>query len=273
LPEGVEDVGGVSKLSNTQYSVAPVYEKTMRPSGDPSSPLFLSCEPIIFDADMEPPYHDRDVHCFNPVLLETPNTIADREFENHLFAPTTAHPVLGTVSCLSPVDLSLKHNRSSEDLAGTPSPRSDMLSDSPSHNSSTNSPHGHLRNDSLASNNSGTYTHDTMIPISPPPWPSSDGFFMPDEPLFGSDIVTAAPGCSIPTEEDLESSNRAMDSAFDFDSAASSPSPLKMDSATDAKLKVNPLRMPLRGSPSAKKQVLETSSPSPVSLSFSVPHA
>ena len=245
----------------------------MRPSGDSSSPLFSSREPIIFDADMDTPYQDRDVHCFNPVLLETPSIIAGREFDDHLFAPTTGGPVLGPVPCLSPAELSLKqHDRSPQNLEGTPSPPSDMLSDSLSNNSSTNSPSSHVRNDSLVSTNSATYTHDTMIAFSPPPWPSSDGFSMPDEPLFGTDVDMTAPDCSIPTEEDLELSNRAMDSAFDFDSAASSPSPLKMDSIADTKSKTNALRTPFRSSPGAHNKVAETNSSSPVSLPYPFPH-
>ena len=222
---------------------------------------------------MDTPYQDRDAHSFNPVLLETPSTIADREFENHLFASTTGDPVLGPVPCLSPAELSLKqHDRSPQTLAGTPSSPSDMLSDSPSHNSSTNSPSGHMRNDSLASNNSATYTGNAMVTFSPPPWPSSDGFSMSDEPLFGPDVDMAATGCTIPTDEDLESSNRAMDSAFDFDSAASSPSPLKTDSMTDAKPKTSSLTTPFRCSAGVHNQVVEINSSSPVSLLLPLPH-
>lgn len=62
-------------------------------------------------------------------------------------------------------------------------------------------------------------------------WTNPDLESVKEEPLFGLDSSSLQPmNNGFPSmTDDLESSNKAMDAAFDFESAASSPSPLKTD--------------------------------------------
>ena len=62
-----------------------------------------------------------------------------------------------------------------------------------------------------------------------------------EEPLFGLDSSLQPMDNGLPMDGDLEFSNKAMDAAFDFESAASSPSLLKADVTPQPKLQKSQL--------------------------------
>ena len=81
-----------------------------------------------------------------------------------------------------------------------------------------------------------------------------------EESLFGLDLSLPNLDGAFPTDTDLESSNKAMDAAFDFESAASSPSPLKSESAQPRIAKRSKSQMRSVSSTSARHSASSVSS-------------
>jgi hypothetical protein len=78
-------------------------------------------------------------------------------------------------------------------------------------------------------------------------WINSElGSMKEETSMFGFDPSLPAMEGVFPVEADLESSNKAMDAAFDFESAASSPSALKTDSTAQPKIQKR-LKSQMRG--------------------------
>ncbi|KKZ62950.1 hypothetical protein EMCG_02660 [[Emmonsia] crescens] len=240
----------------------------MWPPSNPSSPVFPHLEPVIVDGEMENPYGDGDTNCFDPAVLESTASNGAEGFDDLFLRPSTATQASNSTSCLSPARLmKAGHQHSSANFAATHSPLSDTRSDSPedsSHSSSADSPPGHLRNGSLTSNNSAVFSQNSTAGerFSTPGWPSLDDFTVGDLPLFGQINGTPSFNSDYTLDTDLETSNKAMSSAFDFDSAASSPSPLKMEITPETNINTqqskknfptsaNPFYF--RGSPDASK--------------------
>ncbi|KAL2365759.1 hypothetical protein RJZ56_001360 [Blastomyces dermatitidis] len=239
----------------------------MWPPSDPSSPLFPHLEPVILDGDMENPYVDGNMKCFDPAVLQSSGTNGGDGFDDIFLRPSTATQESNSTSCLSPARLmKAGHQPSTANFAETHSPLSDTRSDSPqasSHSSSADSPLGHLRTGSLASNNSAVFSQHSGAGerFSTPGWPSLDDFTVGDSPLFGQTNDTPSFNGDYILDTDLETSNKAMSSAFDFDSAASSPSPLKMEIAPETNLKSQRPKKVFRGPSNTINQVIESNSP------------
>jgi hypothetical protein len=84
-------------------------------------------------------------------------------------------------------------------------------------------------------------------------WGTQDYDHVKDESLFGFDASLPNLEGPYQAETDLESSNKAMDAAFDFESAASSPSPLKIGSTPQPRVQKGS-RSRLRGTPGSAKR-------------------
>ncbi|OJD19756.1 hypothetical protein AJ78_00255 [Emergomyces pasteurianus Ep9510] len=239
----------------------------MWPPSNPSSPVFPHIEPVIVDGEMDS-YGDGDINCFDPAVLESSTSTRADCFDDIFLRPSTTTQESNPASCLPPERLiKAGHQRSSATFAETHSPLSDTRSNSPedsSHSSSADSPPGHLRNGSLASNNSAIFSQNSGAGerFSTPGWrPSLDDFTVGDSPLFEQTEGSPPFNGDYILETDLETSNKAMSSAFDFDSAASSPSPLKMEIAPETNLKSQQPKAMFRGPSNTIHQVMESNSP------------
>lgn len=102
---------------------------------------------------------------------------------------------------------------------------SDSAGDNSSPGSSAESMRDHGRNSSVGSavHSDGAAKFDTDV------WFNTQAFTEKEDNLFGLDTDFTS---FDPKYTDIESSNRVMDSAFDFESAASSPMPLKNESSS-----------------------------------------
>ncbi|KAF3491929.1 ankyrin repeat protein [Arthroderma uncinatum] len=187
-------------------------------------------EPIIMDGDMDNIMDDRDTLCFDPSVLNASTPSLGRDFEDLFFRPSSAPQLSDAMSCLSPSEMP---NKSQNDVPPAGSTPSDTRSDSPedsSHSSSMDSPTGHLRNASLASNHSGLFSPDSAgTERYLPDWPNTEQLSLGEGAFLGQDSGSFSVRGDSVMDHDVEFSNKAMASAFDFDSAASSPSPLKME--------------------------------------------
>lgn len=172
----------------------------------------------------------------NPAALQASSSSAGQEFDD-IFSRTPASRAAEDANTyLSPSDLSMKRPYQGQDMLNQPrAPESDSASDSPdnsSRSSSSESPRNHIRETSVASTSSGVHSENAMgTRYSSNGWLNSDYMQMKDEPLFGLDTDIPPLDGTFAMDTDIESSNKAMDSAFDFESAASSPSPLKTEAA------------------------------------------
>ncbi|PGH04896.1 hypothetical protein AJ80_08445 [Polytolypa hystricis UAMH7299] len=236
----------------------------MSQSGDPSSSIFPRFEPVILE-EMENLYDDSDVRCFNPALLESTEQNSSRELDNMFFQTSSATNISRSASYISPSKLTSNGATSNPnaDFAESHSSPSDTRSDSPgdsSSSSSADSPPGHARTESLNSLHDAAFSPSTSEQF-PDGWPNSDDF--PGEnTFFGQVNRTPSLQDDFLMDTDIEISNKAMDSAFDFESAASSPSPLKLEPAAEPKAKPQPSRSIMQGPSSNIDQVMQSNSPS-----------
>lgn len=220
----------------------------MRRFGDRSAPVFSSFEPLIFD-EME---DNVDMHCFDPVVLDSPTPNDTREIDDMFF--TSSSTTTGPDSQISPNKLNKGGPSSSGAFVGSRSSPSDTRSDSPgdsSYSSSADSSRGHIQNGSLNSNNPATFSRGGAVTgqYIPDGWPNADDF--------------SIGGFAMDT--DIESSNKLMDSSFDFDSAASSPSPLKVETATEHSAKLHSPKQSFHAPSRSLDGARDAKSPSPVS--------
>ena len=217
----------------------------MQPPTEASSPKYRNVEPTIFDSDMENPL-DKGDFGFDPSFLGSSTPDASRQLEDLFLSPASTTRPSDSNSCLSPSDLTLNGNskESSAVTEPTPSYRSDTQSNSPadsSHGSSADSPMGHLRNPSVHSNSEifspGSVGGDRFLPNG---WSNAEDISAVHDDFFSQDNGASFLKGDFAVDGDIEMSNKAMASAFDFESAASSPSPLKMDTNTVAKTEPPP---------------------------------
>ncbi|EGC43438.1 ankyrin repeat protein [Histoplasma capsulatum var. duboisii H88] len=217
----------------------------MWPPNNSSSPIFRHPEPLIVDGDMEHLYGDGDMKCFDPSVLQASTPHEEDGFDDIFLRPSTATQPSNSTSCLSPARLiKAGHQRSSTKFPETQSPLSDTRSDSPE--DSTHSSQSSRAGDRF----------------STPAWPSLVDFTVGDSSLFGQTNDIPPFNGDYPLDTDLETSNKAMSSAFDFDSAASSPSPLKVEIAPETNHKSQQPNNMLRGPSNTINQVIESNSPS-----------
>ncbi|KAB8076842.1 hypothetical protein BDV29DRAFT_75073 [Aspergillus leporis] len=241
----------------------------MGPAEAASSPTFPALDPIVVDNDMENPYQDTNLDFLDSARLQMSSENAGRDFDD-LFAHSTSSRTVtesGSV-CLSPSDLSLKRPYQDQDTLQQPNlVKADSPAESPeasSRSSSSESPRDHLRNPSVASSTSAIQSESHMMPFgyTSEDWLNHDLGSVKEETLFGFDPASlSGMDNGFP---DLESSNKAMDAAFDFESAASSPSPLKTEPTpqpTSHKSLRTQFRSTSRSKRSASPQIPSTGSP------------
>ncbi|KAJ5204414.1 uncharacterized protein N7498_005293 [Penicillium cinerascens] len=174
------------------------------------------------DDEMETTFRNVNMDFLDPTKLDMPSETAGGAFDD-LFSHVTH-------SRSNAAPESSKHLLNQHPLRQPPAMAADSPAESPdnsSRSSSSESPRTHLRQASIASTNSAAHSEN---PLSATGFPSED-WMRPDLASVKEESpFTIEP--SYPMDgsfPDLESSNKAMDAAFDFESAASSPSPLKTD--------------------------------------------
>lgn len=211
-------------------------KRMMGPLETPSSPAFPVLDPIIVDDEMENAYRDSDMDFLDPSRLQMSSERAGREFDDFFpRAPSSRTVTESETSCLSPSELSIKKHYQSPDTLTQPHLlASDPPSDSPensSRSSSSESPRNHPSNQSFTSSNSPGNGESAILPFGySGDWINSDLVSVKDDMLFGLDSGAFA------VDADIESSNKVMDASFDFESAASSPSPLKTGATPQPKV-------------------------------------
>ena len=215
-------------------------------------PLFVNI-PSTISSNLKPPITDDGVDemessmengyidGLDPALLDPSAPDGTRDLEElFLQSSEPAQP-----SYLAPSELTRNKNvkKPSTDAAVNPaSYPSDAQSYSPadsSHASSADSPACHLRNTSLNSNHSGVFSPGSVDAKSfqTNGWSNGGDIAVNHDGYFGQNGDASFLKTDFSVDGDIELSNKAMDSAFVFDSAASSPSPLKMDSAAESTAK------------------------------------
>lgn len=231
----------------------------MRLSDAQSSPSFPVLEPIILDEEMDNLYGDRDAEFFDPSVLDD-SQHPDRDSENFLAGRSGNRAISDSLTSIAPSQLGVKQPYKETNPAKQPPnpPPPESLSDSPGNSSgscSSTSSGNHLRQESFNSSASGAFAESPMFAKQyPPSWSGTE------DPMLGLDTeINSLPGgFSIGT--DIESSNKAMDSAFDFDGAASSPSPLKSEPTPPAESQTVSPRMQLSNTAKVSNQASHTKS-------------
>jgi hypothetical protein len=216
------------------------------------------------------PYHDTDMDFLDSTRLQLSSEHAGQDFDDLFTRAAPSRTVAESdPPCLSPSELSLKRSYHEQDTLRHPkvfasnSPAESLDNSSPS--SSSESPRNHLRNPSVASSTSAVHSENTVMPFgyTSDDWVNPDYDHVKDESLFGFDASLPNLEGPYPAETDLESSNKAMDAAFDFESAASSPSPLTAGVTPQARVQKGS-RPRMRGAPGSAKR----KSASPVRFRF-----
>ncbi|CAI7645313.1 unnamed protein product [Penicillium crustosum] len=184
----------------------------------PFSPSFSALDPIIMDDDMD---------FLDPTKLEMSTENAGGDFDD-LFARATTSRPNGASGPSKPYQ--------DRNLLRQPTLAADSPAESPDdsgRSSSSESPRNHLRQTSVASTNSAAHSENPLASTSYPSedWMRPELSSVKEESPFNIDPSFPMDG-GFSMDPDLEVSNKAMDAAFDFESAASSPSPLKTDTGS-----------------------------------------
>ena len=198
----------------------------MGPSDTPSSPAFPALDPVIVDDEFESTFRNTNMDFLDPTKLEMPSgSSAGGDFDA-LFARVST-------SRSNAAPESSKPYQDQPPLRQPPVVAADSPAESPdnsSRSSSSESPRNHLRHASIASTNSAAHS-DNPLPSAGFPtedWMRPELSSVKEESPFTIDPSFQLDG-GFNMDPDLETSNKAMDAAFDFESAASSPSPLKTE--------------------------------------------
>lgn len=205
----------------------------MGPAEAASSPVFPVLDPIVVDDDMEAVYQDTNLDFLDPSGLSGTTESAGRDFDDLFAHSTSSRTVTDSDStCLSPAELSVKRPYPEADVLKQPSiVKSDSPAESPddsSHSSSSESPRNHIRAASLAS--SAVYSENPNMPFgyTTEEWVNTELMPVKEDDTFSFDPSVSLIDGQFGAEPD-PTENVMMNSAFDFESAASSPSPLKTD--------------------------------------------
>jgi hypothetical protein len=191
------------------------------------SPEFPALDPIIMDDDMESTFRNANMDFLDPTKLEVSTENAGGEFDD-LFARATTSLPNGASGPSKPYEDQNPLRQVPTLAADSPA---ESLDDS-SHSSSSESPRNHLRQTSIASTNSAAHSenHLASVNYAHEDWMRPELSSVKEESPFNIIPSFSMDGFSM--DPDLEVSNKAMDAAFDFESAASSPSPLKIDNGS-----------------------------------------
>ncbi|KAJ5082620.1 hypothetical protein N7532_011663 [Penicillium argentinense] len=191
----------------------------------PSSPTFPALDPVIMDDEMESAFHNANMDFLDPTKLDIPSQSAGGDFDD-LFARVTNSRPNGAPE-------SSKHYQDQHPLRQQPVLAAESPAESPeasSRSSSSESPRNHLRHASIASTNSVAHSDNpqTSVGYQTEDWMRPELSSVKEESPFNIEPSFPMDG-GFSMDPDLETSNKAMDAAFDFESAASSPSPLKTE--------------------------------------------
>ncbi|KAJ5097357.1 hypothetical protein N7456_008078 [Penicillium angulare] len=199
----------------------------MGPSDAPSSPTFPALDPIIMDDEMESTFRDANMDFLDPTKLDMPSDAAGGDFDD-LFAHVTHNR--SNAAPESSKAYQDQHPLRQPPVAAAESPAESP--DNSSRSSSSESPRNHLRHASVASSNSVAHSENPLTSAGFPTedWMRPDLSSVKEESPFTINPSFPVHG-GFSMDPDLESSNKAMDAAFDFESAASSPSPLKTENS------------------------------------------
>ncbi|KAJ5091695.1 hypothetical protein NUU61_006565 [Penicillium alfredii] len=206
----------------------------MGPAEAPSSPVFPALDPIIMDDEMESTFRNANVDFLDPTKLDMSPENAGGAFDD-LFARAS--------NSRSNAESS-KPYQNQNPLRQPPLMTADSPAESPdnsSRSSSSESPRNHLRQASVASTNSASHSDH---PLASAGFPSEDWMRPELSSVKEESPFTIEPSYPMhggfSMDPDLETSNKAMDAAFDFESAASSPSPLKIENGSQPKAQKRP---------------------------------
>ncbi|KAJ5578111.1 uncharacterized protein N7459_007075 [Penicillium hispanicum] len=196
----------------------------MGPTEEPSSSTLPALDPIIMDDEIDSAFRDANMDFLDPAKLEMPSESAGGDFDD-LFAR-----VPNSRSNAAPDS---KPYQDQHPLRQPPVLAAESPAESPdasSRSSSSESPRNYLRQASIASTNSATHSENPLASAGFPTedWMRPELSSVKEESPFTIDPSYSVNG-GFSMDPDLESSNKAMDAAFDFESAASSPSPLKTE--------------------------------------------
>ena len=222
----------------------------MRPGSDQvphAGNGFIS--PHIFDTDIDGPMHDADMFFDSALPIDSPG---------QFFRDGAS----GISPFQSPVPVktqALQNGRGGVQARPAPS----LSSESSIQDSSSDSSEQHKRKSSSTSSQSAPSGSDTVMADAsgPSQWNGSQSFFKKESTLAPAQFNTM-------NFDSFELSNKAMENDFDFDSAASSPSPLLSASNTQY---TGPrcLAMPYEDSPRISASLLpHTTAPFLVRLSI-----
>lgn len=197
----------------------------MGSTGAPSSPSFPTLEPIIMDDEMESAFRSANMDFLDPTQLDMSAEAAGSDFDDlftHVTSSRQTRPNAAPESA--------KPYPNGHPLRQPPAVVADSPVESPdnsSRSSSSESPRNHLRQASTTSTTSVAHSDNPLAAVgySSEAWMHPELASVKEESPFN--IEPSYPmSSSYSMEPDMETSNKAMDAAFDFESAASSPSPL-----------------------------------------------
>jgi hypothetical protein len=180
------------------------------------------------DDDMESTFRNANMDFLDPTKLEIPTENGGAEFDD-LFARATTSRTNGATGHSKPY-------QDQDPLRQVPALAADSpaeSADDSSRSSSSESPRNHLRQTSIASTNSAAHSENPLTSASYPTedWMRPELSSVKEESPFNI-VPSFSMDGGFSLDPDLEVSNKAMDAAFDFESAASSPSPLKTDNGS-----------------------------------------
>ena len=184
-------------------------------------------DPIIMDDEMESAFRDANMDFLDPTSLDISSGSAGGDFDDlfaHLSNPRSS---AASESSKSYQD---QHPLRQPPFLGAESPADSESPNASSNSSSSESPRNRLRQISVASTSSAAHSETPLTSSCFPPedWMRPELPSVKEESPFTIDPSFTVDG-GFSMARDLESSNKAMDAAFDFESAASSPSPMKSE--------------------------------------------
>lgn len=197
----------------------------MGSTGAPSSPSFPKLEPIIMDDEIESAFRSANMDFLDPTQLDLSAEVAGNDFDD-LFS----HVASSRQTRPNAVPEPAKPYADGHPLKQPPAVAADSPVESPdnsSRSSSSESPRNHLRQTSTTSTSSVAHSDNPLAAAgySSEAWMHPELTSVKEESPFNIEPSYTMAG-NYSMDGDVETSNKAMDAAFDFESAASSPSPL-----------------------------------------------
>lgn len=194
--------------------------------------MFTTLDPTVLDTEMNGVYENGDMEFINGGDYHHPSHDVGMEFDNML-SHSQSRNADNNGLYVSPSDVSSgKQKQASKSLKRPLAFSLDSPSDSPGDNSSPGSSAESMREHGRNSSVGSAVHSDGAAKFDSDAWLSMPAFSAKEDNLLGLDSTDLA-GFD-PNYTDIESSNRVMDSSFDFESAASSPMPLKNEATSSS---------------------------------------